>query len=139
MVLCTEGSTLLRKGSHAERNLHRWVKMLFGNPLTMYSLWLDLDSQTDTQRVTTEVPTLPIWEIMHALWKVTRKPNVPQLSFWDPRPGFPAGLGRFGSVHKWAKHRSSTDRAEGPDRLGHCPFVLQALVRRPGPGGQETA
>jgi len=91
-------------GSHAERNLHRWVKMLFGNPLAIYQLWLDLDSPQDDQRIATQVPTLPLWEIMHALYQVARR----QPTFYkEPWPRSPS-LGVPG-----ARRRYSADRHLG--------------------------
>ena len=56
-----------RQGHNAERNLFRWAKCLFGNQLQVYSLWMDLDTAVDNQRMVTEVPALPPWEIMYSL------------------------------------------------------------------------
>ena len=48
------------------------VRFLFNNPLTINTLYLDLDTPQDGQRIVTEVPTLPVWEIIHALYKATQ-------------------------------------------------------------------
>lgn len=54
--------------AHAEANLHKWLEKLFGNPIEPYNIWMDLDCPHDIGRQASGVPTLPLWEVLHAIW-----------------------------------------------------------------------
>ena len=63
------------QGNHdrnAERALNRWFKGLFGNGLSIYNIFVEVEKGDGVQKQVFTIPTICIWELLHCLHRAGR-------------------------------------------------------------------